>query len=50
MIKILIGAVIYNVHGNAIEAWVFILGTVIWILASLALHFIARAVLKGLDR
>ena len=43
-------AVIYNISGNASANWVFVLGTGIWLLAAVALHLIARRVLKGLDR
>jgi multisubunit Na+/H+ antiporter MnhG subunit len=43
-----VAAVLYNVSGTQTAAWVFVLGAVIWLLAAVALHLIARVVLKGL--
>lgn len=45
-----IAAVLYNFSGNHTETWVLVLGAMIWILGALALHWMARLALKGLDQ
>ena len=45
-----LAAVLYNLSGNAVTPWVFVIGTVIWLSAAVALHWFARRVLRGLDK
>lgn len=43
-----IAAVIYTVPATGTEPWVFMLGGTVWFSAAIALHLIARLVLRGL--
>lgn len=44
-----IAAVFYNLSATDTPTWVFVVGGVTWFSAAIALHFIARMVLKGLQ-
>ena len=43
-----IAAIIYSVSATRTEAWVFVVGGTVWLSAAIALHMIARFVLRGL--
>jgi len=43
-----LAAVIYNLSGTHLDGWVLVVGTVIWLFAAIALHLIARVVLRDL--
>jgi hypothetical protein len=47
-----IAGYIYNVanFGASIDLWRLLLGLAAWILGAVALHYLARRVLRGMDR
>ena len=47
-----IAGYVYNVagFGTSIDPWRFLAGLASWIVGAIALHYVARQVLKGLDK
>jgi len=44
-----IAAALYGLSGNPVGLPVLIIGSSVWLFAAIALHLVARKVLKGLD-